>query len=171
VATDGQVGWFAWQDTRDGGNTEIYSTHAFGCELFDDTRFTEDPAASSAPGIATYVPEPGCYWIVWQDNRDDNWEIYLTGSCMSGPQAIIDVQPTSLAFETSQYGMPPESQILTISNTGEGTLDWEATIDPETQDWLSISPSNGSGDLSEMTVSIVSTTLEPDTYTGEITHL
>jgi hypothetical protein len=56
------------------------------------------------------------------------------------PSPILAVTPNSLTF-TAQEGEPnPSSQILSISNAGDGLLNWTAS---ETADWLSLSPTNG----------------------------
>ncbi|HUU44899.1 MAG TPA: hypothetical protein VM118_04130 [Acidobacteriota bacterium] len=88
VGDDPDYGFAVWQDVRD-GNSEIYLSQAYGATPFPDVRITQDPASSSRPDIATHNPEPGAWWVAWQDARDGNWEIYLASNSYSP-------QPTSL---------------------------------------------------------------------------
>jgi|GEM_PF-3771327 len=88
VEADPNYAYFVWQDSRD-GNLEIYLSKATGSQDLPDQRITNNPFSSQHPDIATYPAEPGKFWIVWQDNRDGNWEIYLTTSNPQPSSLII----------------------------------------------------------------------------------
>ena len=79
VGDDPGMGYSVWHDSRD-GNTEIYLSQFYANTPYSDVRLTEDPASSTNPDIATYTPVASEWWVVWQDNRDGNWEIYMTTS-------------------------------------------------------------------------------------------
>jgi M6 family metalloprotease-like protein len=78
VATVGSVVYTTWDDTR-AGNWEIYfkRSTSWGSGWEADQRLTTNNASSWYPSIAAY----GSYvYVVWQDDRDGNWEIYLKRS-------------------------------------------------------------------------------------------
>ena len=87
------------------------------------------------------------------------------GAQIINPPAFIDlllenkpaIQLSNDAFEfyADSNGPNPETQILSISNSGLGTLNW---VIEETCDWLQVSPdsgvSTGVNDINEITLSI-----------------
>ncbi len=85
-------------------------------------------------------------------------------------QPILGVLPTSLSFNCQQ-GTAPSAQILTVGNTGGGTLSWTGSI-TSGGSWLGINQTSGSiPGLSgqNITVSITnSCQLSPTTYSGNI---
>jgi hypothetical protein len=90
-----------WQDTRD-GNTEIYYKRSTnnGINWGIDTRLTNNAGASGNPlgasiGLNVYV--------VWDDNRDGNWEIYFKHSTDAGITWGSDIRLTDT---TGDSGWP-----------------------------------------------------------------
>jgi hypothetical protein len=81
--------YVVWHDTHD-GNPEIYLSRAYGNQSFSDVRLTENPASSENPDIAMRNAEPGEWWVVWQDTRVGNSEIYLTGPSVVPPPLCGD---------------------------------------------------------------------------------
>jgi hypothetical protein len=77
----------------------------------------------------------------------------------------IGVSPTSLSFAATQGGANPATQTVTISNTGGGTLSWNAI--PNTT-WLAVSPASGTGN-GTATVSVTTGILTAGSYNGNIT--
>jgi len=78
VASVGSYVYAVWADDRD-GNWEIYYKRATnnGLTWGPDTRLTNEGNNSCYPSVAAY----GSYvYVVWQDDRDGNWEIYLLRS-------------------------------------------------------------------------------------------
>src|SRR5204863_9643688 len=60
--------------------------------------------------------------------------VILTVNAITSP--TIDVTPTSFIFNAPAGGVPPAGQMVTISNSGGGTLNWTwSASDP----WLSLS--------------------------------
>jgi len=103
VGDDPNYGYAVWQDSRD-GNSEIYVSRAYGNTAFTDERVTEDASSSANPDIATYNPVPGEWWVVWQDNRDGNWEIYMTTNVDLPPSLVLkDGSSPSQAIESLPY--------------------------------------------------------------------
>ena len=82
----------------------------------------------------------------------------------------IDFSPARLRFTAEEGGDDPDDEILTIWNSGEGTLDWTASDD---EGWLSLSPRSGSStgenDEDEVDVSVDISHLDAGEYEAEIT--
>ena len=80
-ASDSEV-HVAWRDDRD-GNTEIYYKRSTdgGLNWEEDVRLTSDDSLSWRPSIGSSGTE---VFIVWQDNRDQNTEIYFKSSIDAG---------------------------------------------------------------------------------------
>ncbi len=83
------------------------------------------------------------------------------------PNPIPAIALNSLGFSfTSQQGSsPPSPQVLTVSNRGRGTLNWNATTNTS---WLTLSPASGTGN-GTVTISLASGSLEVGTHTGLVT--
>ncbi len=86
----------------------------------------------------------------------------------SGP--TIHLLPTSMEFSGMEMGANPQDQIIQLSNTGIGTLEWSASADA---DWLFVSPASGSvtADTADLAVSVDTTglTAAESPYTAQIT--
>jgi hypothetical protein len=81
----------------------------------------------------------------------------------------ISLSAVGMSFSASQGGSNPSSQSMSITNTGNGTLNWSLTVD---QPWLTINPTSGSVDygiLDFMTVSADITGLPSGVYNAIIT--
>jgi hypothetical protein len=72
-----------WQDDRD-ANEEIYYKRSTdgGTTWETDTRLTDDPDGSQYPSIAVAGTN---VHVVWQDDRDGNWEIYYKRNPTGNP--------------------------------------------------------------------------------------
>ena len=90
--------------------------------------------------------------------------VALTVTAAPVPPAI-GASPTSLSFTAQQGGSNPAAQTLSISNTGGGTLSWNAS--PDTT-WLTASPASATGN-GTVTVSVTTGTLSASSYNGNIT--
>ncbi len=113
---------------------------------------------------------PGTYVAaitVTDPNADNSPRIVgVTLNVSQNPQ--IGLSTTSLSFTTLQ-GTSPVGQLLTVSNSGGGLLEWQASDDVG---WLSVSPTSGilpAGLGQWLTVSINSDGLESGSYLGTIT--
>jgi len=85
IAYDNTRSFVIWQDNRD-GNAEIYMcTFIQDCSSeAGDVRLTTDPASSQRPDIAMSKDGQEKWVVVWQDSRDGNAEIYMTGKEIRG---------------------------------------------------------------------------------------
>ena len=92
-------------------------------------------------------------------------------SVASGP-AQLSISTTSLSYSTVQ-SQAPDSQAITISNTGGKALHWDATVStPDTPSWLTLSQYHGvtpAGISQSLTVQVSSQTLAIGSYKGLIT--
>lgn len=81
-----------WQDIRD-GNFEIYYIRSpdNGVTWGDETRLTDDTADSWFPSIAS---SGNSLYMVWQDSRDGNAEIYYKSSADNGQTWGVDTRLT-----------------------------------------------------------------------------
>ncbi len=77
VGSDPDYSYVVWRDDRHGDN-EIYLSRAFQDQSFADVRLTEHASNQNNPAITSLNAEPGHWWVVWEDNRHGNWEIYMT---------------------------------------------------------------------------------------------
>jgi hypothetical protein len=84
---------------------------------------------------------------------------------------ILGAAPLNLNFSTTQ-GLPnPPGQVVTITNTGGGTLYWHTTVNGLSNTWLGASPTGGSipaGGTGQVTVNINTQSLTPNTYVGQV---
>ncbi len=83
-------------------------------------------------------------------------------------QPVLHVSATSLSIATTS-GQDPAVQVVAITNTGGGTLNWTATAATSTGgNWLEVRPASGTGNS---TISILATTrtLATGIYSGTIT--
>ena len=80
----------------------------------------------------------------------------------------IYVTPRQLSFYAVEGGVDPESQVLSVSNLGTGTLRWEATYDCS---WLTVEPTAGesTGDTNLATLSVDIAGLAMGTYNCDLT--
>ena len=77
----------------------------------------------------------------------------------------IGASPPSLSFTAQQGGANPSAQMLSISNTGGGTLTWSAS---ENSAWLTVSPASGTGN-GAVTLTAATAGLSVGTQTATIT--
>ncbi|MEO6306515.1 MAG: fibronectin type III domain-containing protein [Nitrospiraceae bacterium] len=78
---------------------------------------------------------------------------------------VIGASPFSLSFTAQQGSSNPITQTLNISNTGGGTLSWNAS--PNTT-WLAVSPASATGN-GVVTANVTTGTLAAGSYNGNIT--
>lgn len=78
IAADQEVLVVTWEDCRD-GNAEVYAAWSTdsGTTWSPETRLTDDDSLSAYPRVAC---SGGQAFVVWQDLRDGNWEIYFKSS-------------------------------------------------------------------------------------------
>jgi len=90
------------------------------------------------------------------------------------PEGPLRAEPSELEFQAVVGGPNPEPQTLTLTNTGERPLAWEATIETEgAEGWLRLDFTSGPplapGGSVVLTVSVEISGLAAGTYRGTIT--
>lgn len=84
---------------------------------------------------------------------------------------IIAASPLNLSFSTTE-GMPnPPGQIVTVSNTGGGTLYWSTQVQGLASTWLYASPTGGTiapDHTAPLTIGVDTSSLTPNTYVGQV---
>ena len=88
-----------------------------------------------------------------------------TASPPPPPSPTIGLSPTSLGFTGVQGGANPSAQIVSVTNTGGGTLSWSVS---DNAAWLSLSPASGTAPGSA-TVGVNTSGLTVGTYNATIT--
>ncbi len=94
-------------------------------------------------------------------NSDLNWQTYYgegengimgtpkaENSSLPLPQPILEVFPGIMEFNIMEFDTTSQSKIFTISNSGEGILEWESIIEYDSSsfngtEWLGIEPKFG----------------------------
>ncbi|TFH65147.1 MAG: T9SS type A sorting domain-containing protein [Candidatus Zixiibacteriota bacterium] len=84
---------------------------------------------------------------------------------IAAPAPIIEITPDTLTFSAYAGESNPVGQGAMITNTGNGTLDWNASEDIA---WLSISSTSGSAP-SGFTATVDITGIAPGSYLGDVT--
>ena len=103
--------------------------------IFGDATVLSVDITGLDAGIYSYVFE------VADPDAQGSPQTITVGLEVIGP--ILDISNTDFNFTAYQDGANPSDQILTVSNTGGGTLNWMADI-TGIPSWLSISPTSGS---------------------------
>lgn len=88
---------------------------------------------------------------------------------VTSPSPVIGESPTSLSFIMTQGWTNSESQTLTITNTGKGTLSWSAS---GATSWMTLNPTSGAltaGQSNAVTVTVNPTGLSTNIYTAPVT--
>jgi len=103
VAVSGSVVHVVWEDARNGGTGDVYYKRSTdgGSSWGPDTRLTEDTANSWDPCIAL---NNDTVRIVWEDDRDGNFEIYYKqstdGGLTWGPDTRLTNNPADSYYPT-----------------------------------------------------------------------
>ncbi|MHC4260391.1 MAG: choice-of-anchor Q domain-containing protein, partial [Planctomycetota bacterium] len=81
---------------------------------------------------------------------------------------VIQTSPTEFEYSTEEGGPNPAEQILSVWNSGAGTLNWQISEDCS---WLSAEPNSGSsvGEVNEVTLSVDISGLATGSYNCELT--
>ncbi len=90
----------------------------------------------------------------------------------SSSAAVLAVSPQGLQFTLPQGQRNPVGKPLIMSNTGEGSLHWQANIDSSAAPWLSVNTLGGtinSAQSTQVVVNVNSASLAAGNYSTQIT--
>lgn len=89
-------------------------------------------------------------------------------ACTAEPSPTIAFSPATFSFNTQDGETNPSNDVLQISNSGGGTLNWLVSDDAT---WLTLSPTSGSNtsEVDEVIVSVNISALNAGNYTATIT--
>ncbi len=129
----------------------------------------------SAVGVNATVLKPGTYvstiaFTAVQSTQTVS--VQLIVQAPPPPSApIMGATPLNLNFSTTQSMPNPPGQVVTITNSGGGTLTWHTTVNTLASSWLGASPTSGSipaRGTGQVTININTANLSPNTYVGQI---
>ncbi|MFZ4592580.1 MAG: sialidase family protein, partial [Ignavibacteria bacterium] len=108
ITSSGDTVHVVWYDTRDGASPEIYYKRSIdgGVNWGADTRITNNIFYSSYPSVSV---SGSVVHIVWEDNRDGNYEIYYNRSTNGG---------TSWGTDTRLTNDPAAQQLPCVTSSG-----------------------------------------------------
>jgi hypothetical protein len=112
---------------------------------------SEDPASGTGDGSTTLNVDitglaAGTYnatVTVLDDLEKDAMAVATVTLNVSALPPHIVLDPTAFTFDAVQGGSNPADQMLSITNSGGGSLNWTVSDDAA---WLSLNPVSGSGD-------------------------
>lgn len=88
TGTDNSNGFVAWQ-YDEAGTSFIYVTQFYGCAVGFQNQISDGAGLAQDPDIYVRKTNAGEFFVVWQDNRNGNWDIYFTGSGVPPPITIL----------------------------------------------------------------------------------
>lgn len=91
--------------------------------------------------------------------------VAVTLSVSAPVQPVLSISPASLTYTGQAGGSSPAAQSVSISNTGNGALNWIAT---KTQGWLTLSAASGTAP-STLSLSASLTGMAAGSYTNTVT--
>lgn len=161
-ANTGTLNWTATTSTVSGGNWLI-TTSTTGTT----------PATVNAQVMVTGMAKgtyQGAITITAPGASNSPQTINVTLNITDPP--VIQVSATTLTFSAPQGGATPATQSFAVSNTGGGTLDFQASVSTVTGgNWLNVSPASGTAPATltvGVSLSVGGTALAPGTYTGAV---
>lgn len=161
-ANTGTLNWTAATSTVSGGNWLI-TTSTTGTT----------PATVNAQVMVTGMAKgtyQGAITISATGASNSPQTINVTLNITDPP--VIQVSATTLTFSAPQGGATPATQSFAVSNTGGGTLDFQASVSTASGgNWLSVTPASGTAPATlTVAVNLVvgGTPLAAGTYTGAV---
>jgi len=136
-------------------------------EPITSSKITDSNGSFKLEGV-----EPGDYTL--QVTKSGYQTNSTTVNVVAGETASADLQLTAVAPQLSvsvtslDFGSTSSSLPFTISNTGEGALEWSVS---ENSDWISVNPTSGNttDNQSSVTVSVSRTGLDPGDFSETVT--
>lgn len=107
-----------------------------------------------------------CALTISDPNAENNPQTVAVNLQLSGP--TIDLSATQFQFAALEGGVNPEEQILSVSNSGVGILNWQISGGCS---WLSVEPNSGSstGEVDDVSLSVDTSGLVVGVYDCNLT--
>ncbi|HVB24296.1 MAG TPA: hypothetical protein VNG51_20330 [Ktedonobacteraceae bacterium] len=129
----------------------------------------------AAIAVSTTGLTPGIYTgTIIFNSKPGTQTLFVSLILAQATTPLMSASPTTLSFSTVAGQTNPSTQTLTVSNTGGGTLSWQASATTSIGGtWLTIAPTNGTLSGNQSAPISVSAAwlsgLTPGTYMGTIT--
>lgn len=114
--------------------------------------------------------QAGTYFIRIANFAETRENFLLTATSSGGQQSeppTLSVNPSSFNFTMQEGGANPATQVLNITNVGDGDLNWTATASSTPSGWISLSSTSGTAP-GFVNVSVDGAALSAGTYNGNI---
>ena len=103
----------------------------------------------------------------------EHLSVRLTMVVLAQPAPVMVVSPLNLTFNTIRGQSDPQVQVVSITNTGEGKLNWNMGVEMDGQNvsWLRTTPTQGDvspGQTEQVTIRMNTKGLTPGTHEGSI---
>jgi hypothetical protein len=143
----------SWQPGKEAVSHDVY----FGTGYSDvNDANTSSPEYKGNFDVNSYDPcgldlSTIYYWRVDEVNEPNLWKGNVWSFGTAGP--LIEVSAIYFEFDANEGGTNPDEQVLTIRNSGLGTLNWQISYNC---DWLLVEPNSGSstGEIDEVALSV-----------------
>jgi hypothetical protein len=153
VSISGSVVHIVWEDNRD-GNSEIYYKHSTdgGISWGSDTRLTNNSALSQSPSVSV---SGSVVHVLWEDERDGNFEIYYKRSTDGGITWGGDTRLTNNSFISLSPSVSAAGSLINVvwfdyrdgspeiyyKRSTDGGINWEADFRLTVNSAASVFPS------------------------------
>lgn len=112
IVSSGDTLHIVWYDNRD-GNSEIYYKRSIdqGLSWGPDTRLTNNISISQNPSISVST---SAVFVVWEDNRDGNFEIYGKRSTNGGLSWESDIRLINDPFDSKVPSVSSNGSVVNV---------------------------------------------------------
>jgi hypothetical protein len=161
------IEWFLSDSDHTPSVSLYYDTDKSG---YNGTLIAADIPVTPGPGNYTAdisgYPE-GKYWLYAEvDDGINQNRTYAPGPLVidHGKAPTISLSRTRVDLGAAQNGPSSGNETISITNTGEGTLEWTAT---PSAGWIDADPSSGTGN-GQFDIGVGETALAPGVYSGTV---
>jgi hypothetical protein len=122
--------------------------------------------AVSKDGYTFGPPRPVATGVSGGSTSGNRWAVDFEGT--AGYYPVIQTIPDQVEFSVKASAPDPEPQILSVRNSGFGTLNWVIDYDCN---WLEVDPCEGisTGDINEVTLTVATTGMALGSYNCQLT--
>ncbi|MCK5740244.1 hypothetical protein KAH55_13730, partial [bacterium] len=128
------------------------------------------PVTPGMNTISFFPRENGAFinWLVVTSNSQQDIQNFTFTGVTPPPvdTPVLTVAPTALIFSGEPAGTHPANQILTVQNTGSGTMTWAAT-EMTPLPWLTLTNTSG-GNVGQITVTVNTDGMSAGTYSTQV---